>query len=169
MTERRTLRVKIPAGVDTGSSIRVPRQGDAGRRGAASGHLYLNIKVNPHPLFTRQGSDIHLQVPITVSQAILGGAVTIPTIDADVELKIPAGTQPGEQRVLRGKGLPQLSDRGGTAGNQYVHFNVVVPSKLTPRQKELLEEFGKEEQLQTSQEGSKGVFGRLKDYLTKKD
>jgi molecular chaperone DnaJ len=110
--------VKIPAGVDTGSSIRVPRQGDAGRRGAASGHLYLNIRVHPHPLFTRQGSDIHLQVmmevktrnfelikakkkkvPITLSQAVLGGVVTIPTIDSDVELKIPAGTQPGEQRV----------------------------------------------------------------------
>ncbi len=133
--ERRTLRVKIPAGVDSGSSIRVPKQGEAGRRGAQPGHLYLQIKVTPHPLFTRQGSDVHLQVPITVAQAILGGTVQIPTIDSDVELKVPPGTQPGEQRVLRNKGLPQLSDRGSSRGHQYVHFNVVVPSKLSARQK----------------------------------
>lgn len=164
--EKRTLRVKIPAGVDSGSSIRVPKQGDAGRRGASSGHLYLNIKVNPHPVFTRQGPDVHLQVPITVSQAVLGGSVVIPTIENDVELKIPPGTQPNEQRVLRNKGLPQAgrSDKG----HQYVHFNIIVPSKLTPRQKELIEEFGKEERLQQASEGSKSVFGRLKDFLSNK-
>ena len=162
--EKRSLRVKIPPGVDSGSSIRVARQGDAGRRGAASGHLYLNIRVAPHPLFSRKGSDIHLQVPVTVSQAILGGTVTIPTIDDDVELKIPAGTQPNEQRVLRGRGLPQLNDRN-TRGHQYVHFNVVIPSKLSDKQRELMTEFGKEETLQQESE-SKGVFGRLRDFLS---
>ncbi len=166
--ERRTLNVKIPPGVDNGSNIRVPRQGDAGRRGASSGHLYLNIKVNPHPVFTRQGSDIHLQVPITVSQAVLGGTVQIPTIDSDVELKIPPGTQPGETRVLRGRGLAQLGARAGEKGNQFVHFSLVVPTRLSTRQRELMEEFGKEELASQSADGSKGVFGRLKDFLRAK-
>ena len=164
--EKRSLRVKIPGGVDSGSSIRVARQGDAGRRAAASGHLYLNIRVTPHPLFSRKGADIHLQVPVTVSQAVLGGTVQIPTIDEDVELKIPAGTQPNEQRVLRGRGLPQLNDRS-TRGHQYVHFNVIVPSKLSEKQRELITEFGQEETLQQQSE-SKGVFGRLRDFLSKK-
>ncbi len=91
--------------------------------------------MNPHPLFTRKGSDVHLQVPVTVSQAVLGGTVTIPTIDEDVDVKVSPGTQSGEQRVLRNKGLPHLNDNGATRGHQFIHFNVVVPNRLTARQK----------------------------------
>jgi molecular chaperone DnaJ len=123
--------------------------------------------VTPHSLFSRKGADVHLKVPITVSQAVLGGSVQIPTIDDDVELKIPAGTQPNEQRVLRNRGLPRLNDRS-SRGHQYVHFNVIVPSKLSENQKTLMTEFGKEEVLQTANEGKKGVFGRLKDFLSHK-
>jgi molecular chaperone DnaJ len=133
--ERRSLRVKFPAGVDSGGSVRVARQGDAGRRNSQAGHLYVQIKVNPHPLFTRKGSDVHLQVPVTVAQAVMGGTVTIPTIDEDVDVKVSPGTQSGEQRVLRNKGLPQLNDNGATRGHQFIHFNVVIPSKLNARQK----------------------------------
>ena len=135
-----------------------------GVRGAQSGHLFVNIRVKPHEVFTRQGADVHLQVPITVSQAIIGGSVSIPTIDNDVELKIPAGTQNGEQRVLRNRGIPQMGSRG-TRGHQYVHFNIIIPTKISPKQKELIEEFGKEEVLEQQ---SKGVFSKLKDFLTSK-
>jgi molecular chaperone DnaJ len=117
--------------------------------------------VQEDPVFQRDGDDIHVEVPITVSQACLGGTVSVPTLTGEVEVKVAAGTQPSEKRVLRGKGIKRVAST--QTGNQYIHFRVVVPSTLTPKQKELLEEFSKEEKLPQG----KGFFGKIRDYMKK--
>ena len=100
-------------------------QGNAGALGGPRGHLWVELKVANHPQFKREGADIHLDVPIPVSTAVLGGTVTIPTLSGEVNLKIPAGTQPNEKQAMRGKGIKQL--KRSSKGNLYVHFKVQIP------------------------------------------
>jgi len=137
-----TLQVKIPAGVETGSRLRLSGKGQAGERGGPSGDLYVVISVLPHEEFTREGDDIHLEIGIPFSIAALGGEVQVSTMTDPVRLKIPAGTQPGKRFRLRGKGFANVSGHG--IGDEIVTATLTVPSRLSGRQRELLEAFAKE-------------------------
>jgi molecular chaperone DnaJ len=125
-TER--LSVKIPPGVDNGSRVRVAGKGSPGIGGATSGDLYIRVKVRPHPLLERKGDDLYLDVPITVPEAVLGGPVTVPTVDAAVQVQVPAGSQSGRLLRVRGKGVPHLKDGG--RGDMYLRLMVHVPDRV---------------------------------------
>jgi len=163
--EDKVIRVKIPAGADNGMRLRLAGQGDAGKRGGPPGDLYVNVVVKPHPLFKRQGDDLILEREISFPLAALGGVVSVPTLDGEVELTVPAGTQPGAVLRLRNKGMPRL--RGKGRGDMLVQLNVRVPTRLSPEEKELLAqlEVGEGERLS---EG-KSFFRRLKDAAGGKD
>jgi molecular chaperone DnaJ len=129
--------VQIPAGVDTGTQIRLAGEGGPGAFGGPSGSLFLMLDVRPHQFFKRRENDIILNLDINVAQAALGADVEIPTLDGNDMLKIPAGTQPGKVFTLKGKGVPFI--RRKDRGNQRVIVNVAVPTKLTKEQRELFE------------------------------
>ena len=135
----RELSVKIPAGVDTGSRIRLAGEGDAGESGGRPGDLYIDIHVKANSLFQRNGNDLHCEAPINFSTACLGGEIEIPTIDGRVKLKIPAETQSGKVFRLRGKGFKPL--HGGSQGDLLCQVNIETPVNLTDEQKRLLKEF----------------------------
>jgi molecular chaperone DnaJ len=139
--KNKTLSVKIPAGVDTDDRIRLSGEGEAGQFGGPSGDLYVQIKVRPHAIFNREGADLHCTVPISLVTASLGGELEVPTLDGKVMLKVPAETQSGKHFRLRGKGVKPV--RGGPQGDLICQVQVEIPVRLTARQKELLEEFGR--------------------------
>ncbi|MEQ9619658.1 MAG: DnaJ C-terminal domain-containing protein [Deltaproteobacteria bacterium] len=134
------LSVKIPAGVDTGSRIRVQGKGEAGS-GAKGGDLYLRIKVKPHPIFRRKGDDIHLEVPVTFYEAALGKNIEIPTVDGRAEITIPAGVQNGTKLRLKGKGVPNLKTKA--RGDQYVEVKIVMPDKINESDRKRYEDLAK--------------------------
>lgn len=134
---KRTLRVAIPAGIEDGQSIRLRQQGEPGSRGSQPGDLYVRIHVRPDSMFRRDGSDILTRRTITISQAALGASIPVETLDGEVSLTVPDGTQPGTMFRLRGKGVPHLDSHG--RGDQIVEVIVKVPTKLTREQKKLLE------------------------------
>lgn len=136
------LKVKVPAGVDTGTRIKITGEGEPGPLGGVPGDLYVVLQVEEHPLFVRDDQDIYCEVPISFSQAALGASIEIPTLDGKVEMQLPAGTQTGKVFRLRGKGVPSLNGYG--RGDQRVRVVVETPTSLTKRQRELLEEFAKE-------------------------
>jgi molecular chaperone DnaJ len=154
--KRRKITVKIPPGVDTGSSLRLRAEGEASRSGGSTGDLYVVLSVKPHPIFERRGNDILCDVEVGYPQLALGTEVEVPTLDSKAMLKVPAGTQPGTILRLRGKGLPSLED--GRPGDELVRIIVGVPKKLTSRQRALLDELAKE--LGESVESRKGFFHR---------
>ncbi|UCD85007.1 MAG: molecular chaperone DnaJ [Deltaproteobacteria bacterium] len=135
------ISVKVPGGVDTGANLRLAGKGDAGNNGRAPGDLYISIKVRPHPLFTRKGEDIYLELPVTITEAALGAKISVPTIDGPTTMTIPSGTQGGQKLRLQKKGVPKLKGKG--RGDQYVIVKIVPPKKLSRRSRELLEEFEK--------------------------
>jgi molecular chaperone DnaJ len=139
---QQTINVRIPAGVDEGTRLRLSGEGEAGISGGPPGDLYVVISVRPHELFEREGPDLHCQVPITMVQAALGAELDVPTLEGKVKLKVPAGTQSGKVMRLRGKGLPTL--RSTSRGDQLLHLFVETPTKLTRAQRELLEQFARE-------------------------
>lgn len=145
----KTVQLKIPAGVETGSKLRVRGEGEEGVSGGPSGDLYVFITVEPHDLFERNGNDIHCCVLITFVQAALGGVVEVPTLRGRESLKIPPGTQSGSRFRLRGKGIASL--QGDGYGDQVIETVVTVPTNLTRRQEELLKEF---ERLENEKRGS---------------
>jgi len=132
--------VHIPAGVDTGSRLRMSGEGEAGEQGGPAGDLYVRIFVRKHEVFTRDGDDLHCDVPIQFHIAALGGKVQVPTINGKTELTIPAGIQSGTELRMRGKGVPSLI-RGRGRGDQYVRVVVEVPTNLDAVQREKLQEF----------------------------
>lgn len=134
----RALEVKIPAGVDSNSKIRVAGKGEEGATGVLSGDLYLKIKVRPHPFFRREGENIICDVPITFKEAALGAEIEVPTVDGKAYVKIPAGTQSGQKLRLKGKGAPTLTGAG--KGDQLVVVKIVVPKNLSEREKRLIED-----------------------------
>jgi molecular chaperone DnaJ len=160
----RTLNVKIPAGVDEGAQIRLRGEGEGGLRGGPAGDLFVTLAVKAHKLFERSGNDIVLELPLNIAQASLGAELQIPTIDGETELDIPAGTQNGELFRIRGKGAPFL--RGNGRGDQIVVTKVVVPTKLSDKQRDLLRqletEFGGE-----GHDGREdgGFFAKIRDAL----
>ncbi len=133
------LKVKVPAGVDNGSRLRVAGEGEAGTKGGPSGDLYVYLYVKQHKFFDRDGTTVICEVPINIVQATLGAEVKIPTLDGQVTMKVPEGTQPGKVMRLKGKGIPSL--RGGMRGDQLVRIKVVVPTKLNDKQKDALRAF----------------------------
>jgi molecular chaperone DnaJ len=137
--ESRELEVEIPAGIHSGQRIRISGEGHAGALGGRSGDAYVLVHVLPDTRFVREGNDIFSQADLTIVQAALGTTVTVETLEGPVELELPAGTQPGDVRVLKGKGMPVLQGFG--RGDQRVLLNVTVPRRLTDEQRRLLEEF----------------------------
>jgi len=132
------IEVKVPAGVDTGSRIRLGGKGDAGLNGGPPGNLYLNVEVREHDLFVRRGDNIYCDIPITFAEASLGAQIQIPTVGGRVNLKVPAGTQSGKVFRLRGKGFPHIQTYG--RGDMYVTLNVAVPTKLDRESRDLIRE-----------------------------
>lgn len=132
------MKVKIPAGIDDGEIIRLAGKGEAGLKGAQPGDLFIRIRAKPHPEFKREGYDIHTETEISFSQAALGIKIPVNTLDGEIVLKIPSGTQSGKVFRLKGKGVPRLRDSG--RGDQYVTVNIITPTKLSRREKELFEE-----------------------------
>jgi len=136
-----TFDVRIPAGVDTGSRVRVAGKGNAGLDGAPPGDLYIVTEVEPHPVFERKGDNIYVKVPVTFTEAALGAKVEVPTIDGPSTIKIPPGTQSGQKLRLRGKGAPSL--RASTRGDEFVEVQVAVPRVADERTKEILRELAR--------------------------
>jgi molecular chaperone DnaJ len=135
----KTLSVKVPPGVDDGDRIRLSGEGEAGRNGGPPGDLYVELRVKPHKLFTRDGADLACEVPISIATAVLGGEVELPTLDGHVSLKIPGGTQSGKVFRLRGKGV--ITVRDPRKGDLFAKVAVETPVNLTAEQKKLLEKF----------------------------
>jgi molecular chaperone DnaJ len=140
---RRTIRVTIPAGIDEGHQIRLSNEGEVGPRGGPPGSLYVAVHVTPHPSLRREGTELAYDADISIVQAALGTRILVPTVDGEEEVEIKAGTQPGTEIRLRGRGVPHLR-RAGSRGDLHVFVNVVVPAKLSKRQRELLAEYAAE-------------------------
>ncbi len=139
---KKDLEVSIPAGIEDGMRLRISSEGEIGDSNGPAGDLYLQIRIEPHELFQRRGNDLHLAVPISFSQAVLGDEIEVPTIDGKAKLTIPAGTQTETIMRMRGKGMPSL--HGSDKGDQMVIVHVVVPTKLNKKQKELIQELHEE-------------------------
>jgi molecular chaperone DnaJ len=152
--------VDVPAGIDDGMSIRLTGYGEAGEAGGPPGDLYCLVRVKSHPLFTRDGLHLHCEVPITFSQAALGGPLDVPTLEGkSVTATVPRGSQTGDELRIQGKGMPHV--RGGRPGDLVVHLRVVTPRNLTKRQEELLRELAEIEGTNPTAEGKswmEGVF-----------
>lgn len=136
MQETKTLSVKIPPGVDTGDRIRLGGEGEAGEAGGSAGDLYVQVNVKEHPIFTRDGSNLYCEVPISFPTACLGGELEVPTLNGKVSLKIPPETQTGKLFRMRGKGVKPV--RGGVVGDLICKVNIETPVNLTREQMELI-------------------------------
>ncbi|MCD8360662.1 MAG: molecular chaperone DnaJ [Acidaminococcaceae bacterium] len=156
------LKVKIPAGVDNGSRLRVAGEGEAGAKGGPSGDLYVYLYVKPHKFFERDGTTVYCEVPINIVQATLGAEIKVPTLDGQVVMKVPEGTQSGKVLRLKGKGIPRL--RNGTRGDQLVRIKVVVPQKLNEKQKDALRKFAEISKDNINPE-EKGFLNKIKDLF----
>jgi molecular chaperone DnaJ len=157
--EERTLEVEIPAGIHDGQRIRLSGEGHAGSLGGRAGDVYVEVHVRPDERFVREGNDVYTTVDLTLTQAALGTTIAVPTLDGDTDLTFEPGTQPGEVRVLRGRGLPVLQGFG--RGSQRVLVNVIVPRKLTEEQRRVLEEFDRLA-TQETYEPDEGFLNKLK-------
>ncbi|MDH5242813.1 MAG: molecular chaperone DnaJ [Chloroflexota bacterium] len=158
-TERkRALRVAIPAGIDEGHQIRLTNEGELGPRGGPPGSLYVAVHVAPHPSLQRDGTELYYEAKVSIAQAALGTRISVPTVDGDEEVEIKAGTQPATEIRLRGKGVPHLR-RSGARGDLHVLVDVQVPTKLSKKQRELLEAYAKEAGEQAGQPGLREKLG----------
>ncbi|UAK23026.1 molecular chaperone DnaJ [Sphingomonas nostoxanthinifaciens] len=159
----KTLEVRIPPGVDEGTRIRMSGEGEAGARGGPAGDLYIFLHVQRHSVFEREGTSLFARAPISITTAALGGTITVPGLDKQQhEIRIPAGIQSGKQLRQRGAGMPVLNGRGH--GDMVVQIEVETPTRLTSRQRELLEEFRATETGEECPQSS-GFFARLKGVL----
>ncbi len=161
----RTISVDIPAGVETGSRVRLRGQGEAGTMGSVAGDLYVEIRVRPDQYFSRRGYDLHTSINVPMTTAALGVKFPLLTFDGEQEIVIQPGTQPNEEIVLRGLGIGRL--RGGGRGDLHVHVGVEIPTKLDDRSRELLDELAKHrgEDAERPEVRGGGFFGKLKDKL----
>jgi molecular chaperone DnaJ len=156
----KTINIKIPAGVDVGSRLRVSNEGEMGIHGGTRGDLYIYINVEEHPFFKREGHDLYCEVPVSFPQAALGADIEVPTIDGTARIKISPGTSSGRVFHLKGKGIQRLGSHG--KGDQIVRVYVDVPKSLTPKQRELLEEFANV----TGDEVNKTFKEKIKNLFT---
>lgn len=160
ISRKKKITIDIPAGVDSGTHVRVQGQGNAGEHGAGSGDLVIVVLVEPHEIFKRDGADIYMEAPLSFGESALGTALEIPTLTGKAKVTIPAGTQSGTIFKLKGKGIKALNRN--EHGDQYVKVIVHTPTRLSKKEKELLEALEKEEK--TSSE-RKGFFGKFKDLF----
>ncbi|MEC4675513.1 MAG: molecular chaperone DnaJ [Nitrospirota bacterium] len=158
--KHQSINIKLPPGVDQGSTLKVRGEGEPGSFGGPAGDLYVVLTIKKHSFFRREDTEIICEAPISFSQAALGAEIEVPTLDGSAKLRIPPGTQSGQIFHLKGKGAPRLDSHH--RGNQVVMIHVEVPKKLTPRQKELLEEFASI----NGDDGSKSFKEKLKDLFT---
>ncbi|RJQ08139.1 MAG: molecular chaperone DnaJ [Bacillota bacterium] len=160
---RRNHRIilEVPAGADTGTRLRIPEAGQPGLRGGPPGDLYVYVHVRPHKVFRREGDDLYIERKIGFAQAALGAELPVPTLNGEIEVRLPAGTQPGQVLRLRGKGMPRLKRSG--AGDLLVRIIVEVPTRLSAREKELLAQFAAErgENVSTGE----GFLKKMRDIL----
>jgi molecular chaperone DnaJ len=159
VAEQRELEVDIPPGIHDGQRIRLSGEGHAGVLGGRSGDVYVLVHVRPDPRFVREGNDIISTVNLTLAQAALGATVSVPTLDGDTDVALEPGTQPGDIRVLSGKGMPVLQGRG--RGDHRILVDVAVPRHLTEEQRRLLEEFARSES-ERNYGNDGGFFDRLR-------
>lgn len=155
LTKNKTIKVKVPAGVDNGSKLRISRAGEAGIRGSVAGDLYVVLNVKPSEIFEREENDLYLHVPISFSQAALGDDIKVPTLEKEVGIKIPSGTQSNTKFRLSGKGIPYLDGYG--KGDLYVIIDVATPKHLSKEQKKLFEDLKKTEE-------KKSLIEKIKDF-----
>lgn len=157
--KRRTINVKIPPGVESGSRLKVPGEGEAGPSNGPHGDLYIVTHIKKHPIFERHNNDLIIQKEVSLAMCCLGGEIEVPTIEGKmISLKIPEGTDSGQIFRMKGLGIPYLGSYG--KGDQHVVVKVEIPKKLTKRQRELLEEFAKESGEKVSKNGKSGLFSR---------
>src|SRR5947207_7992172 len=163
--KHKTLSVKIPSGVDQDDRIRLSGEGEAGMNGGPSGDLYVVINLKPHPVFQREGADLHCEMPISFAVAALGGDIEIPTLDGHAKIKIPAETQSGQVFRLRNKGIRPV--RGSVTGDLFCHVAIETPAKLTARQKELLRELEAINQQDPDAHSprARSFFEKVKDFF----
>lgn len=159
--QERTLKIRIPPGVDEGTRMRMSGEGEGGAGGGPPGDLYVVLHVREHPVFERRGRDIHSVAPLSFSQAALGTVLAVSTLDGDEEINVPAGTQSGTQFRLRGKGVPSLD--GSSRGDHYVTAVLKTPLRLSDEQRELLEKLA---QLEGEDAGEPGLFDRVKNIFS---
>jgi molecular chaperone DnaJ len=159
---KRVVTVKLPAGVHEGQGVRISGEGEAGENGAPPGDLHCYITIRPHPIFSRHNNDIVCQVPISFTQAAMGGQIEVPTLKGTEMIDVPPGTQHGEVFKLKGRGLPDV--RGQRGGDQIVQMLIEVPKKLTERQKQLLREFADTEDVAVLPQ-RKGFMDKLKEVF----
>jgi molecular chaperone DnaJ len=164
VTEERTLQVTIPAGIDDGQRIALEGQGEAGPRGGPNGDLYVAVKIRPHPQLVRRGTELFCELPVTFPQAALGATLTVPTVEGEEEVTVPAGAQSGHEIRLRARGVPRL--RGAGRGDLHVIVNVVVPTRLSKRERELLRELDEVGEPAVLPKGGSSVFDRLRDLFS---
>ena len=158
--EQKTVNLKIPAGVDAGSRLKIVGEGEPGLNGGPSGDLYVILDVQEHEIFKREGTDLFCDFPISFTNAALGAEIEVPTLDGSTKLKIPAGTQSGKIFTLKGKGAPRIGSQ--QRGSQLIRISIEVPKKLSQRQKELLEEFA----AISTDDSNKTFKDKLKDLFT---
>jgi molecular chaperone DnaJ len=132
--------VVVPPGTADGTRLRLAGQGHVGRQGGRAGDLYVTVQVAPHPVFRREGADLVLEVPVALHEAVLGARIVVPSLEGDVRLRVPPGTQPGQRLRVRGRGVPTLS---GEPGDLVAEIRLVLPEVLDERSKELMREFGR--------------------------
>ncbi len=159
----RTLSVNIPAGIESGMRLRLSHEGEDGQNGGPPGDLYVAVAVKPHPIFTRQDTDIVCDVPVSIVTAALGGKVAVPTLTGETIIKVPAGTQHDKLLRLKGLGVPSLK-HNKHAGDQIIRVKIEIPTKLTARQKEILAEFAKESGMSPDKDGD-GFFEKMRSYF----
>lgn len=166
VNKKRTISVKIPAGIDSGQIITLSGQGNAGTNGGPSGDLQVKIRVQSHKLFVRDGYDLKLDMTISYPLAALGGEVSIPTMDGDINYQVPAGTQPNDVLRISGKGFPKL--RGNGTGDLKIRVKLEVPKRLNTKQKELLNEYEETFGRTIKQKSKDGFFTKVKDAFDSK-
>ena len=158
------ITVIVPPGVEDGAQLRVTGEGEASPEGGRRGHLYCQIHVREHKIFSRRGRDLLCEGRVSFSQAALGATLEIPTLDGKVGMNVPAGSQPGDVLRLRGLGLPDI--HGRSAGDLLVRLQVEVPKKLSEREKQILEELAQiRGDAETSRGGPKGIFTKIKQWF----
>lgn len=161
---QKELKIKIPAGIESGVRIRYAGEGGAGVAGSKNGDLYVFVNIREHKLYERQGEDLYIRIPVSMACAALGGVVEIPAIDGHkIEIKVPTGTQNGQQIKIKNEGMPIL--RSVSRGNLLVQFAVETPVNLSPKQKELLEEFRSLSQDDNCQPAEKGFLDKIKEFF----
>lgn len=161
VTDRHSVKVTVPAGVEDGNQMRLQGQGDAGKNGGPYGDLYIVFRVKPSDTFERRGSEIYYELPINFVQATLGDEIQVPTVHGKVKFKIPAGSQPDTTFRLKGKGAPRL--RGSGFGDQHIRIKVIIPDSLSDEQADLLRQFAEASGVEVDEQGDDSFFGRVKD------